>query len=291
MKHDVKSRTAQGVAAARAVEQARPARERILDDPYAADFSEGLLGVATRNKLLARLTERLFEIVLPGMVGFVNVRGRYSDELVARSVRDGARQFLLLGAGFDTASLRLGTTMKDLVLFEVDHPATQAAKRATVERIAPDLARRIRFVAVDFERDDLVERLTASGFDPALPSVATWMGVSYYLTEDAIAGTLAKLARLLSPGSHLALDIATRATIAGTTGNRAADFGTRKAANLGEPFVFGRDPDEVEALVEPFGFDVVEVLTPTELVRRYTNAHRRTIDFAYIVTLVRSARG
>ena len=32
------------------------------------------------------------------------------------------------------------------------------------------------------------------------------MGVSYYLTEEAIAGTLDRLARLLAPGSALAFD-------------------------------------------------------------------------------------
>jgi methyltransferase (TIGR00027 family) len=288
MKHDVQSRTAQGVAAARAIEQARPPRERILDDPYAAEFSEGFLGIATRNRFFARLAERLFDLVLPGMVGFVNVRGRYSDELVARSAREGARQFLLLGAGFDTACLRIGLAIPDLELFEVDHPATQAAKRATVERIAPATAHHIRFVAVDFERDDLVARLTDSGFDPSVRSVATWMGVSYYLSEEAVAATLERLARVLAPGSHLALDIATRATIAGTTGSRTAEFGTRRAAKLGEPFVFGRDPVEVQALVEPLGFDVVEEVTPDELLRRYTDAHRETIDFVYLVTLVKT---
>jgi methyltransferase (TIGR00027 family) len=287
MRHERQSVTAEGVAVARALEQLRPPRERILDDPYAADFTAGLLGAAAHNPVLGRIAASVIDAAMPGMLAFVNVRGRYSDDLVAACAREGARQFLVLGAGFDTAALRLTDAIRALTTFEVDHPATQQTKRTAVQRIAPEAARRIRFVAVDFERDDLVERLTLAGFDPKLPSVATWMGVSYYLTEAAIAETLSRLARLLSPGSRLAFDLVTRATIDGTTRSRTATFGTRRAAKLGEPFIFGRDPDEVASLVEPYGFAVADEVTPAELVRRYVPGRRRSVDFAYLVTLVR----
>jgi len=279
--------TASGVAVARALEQLRPPRERILDDPFAADFSMGLLGAAAHNRILGRIAAFAIDAAMPGMLAFVNARGRYSDELVAECARHGAGQFLILGAGFDTAALRLGDAAEALTIFEVDHPATQQTKRTAVQRIAPEAARRIRFVAVDFERDDLVERLVSSGFDPKQPSVATWMGVTYYLTEEAIGETLDRLSQLLSPGSRLAFDLVTRATIEGTTGNRTATIGTRRAAKLGEPFIFGCDPADVGALVEPHGFEVLDEVTPAQLVSRYVAAHRKTVDFAYLVTVER----
>ena len=43
---------------------------------------------------------------------------------------------------------------------------------------------------VDFERDDVGEKLVAAGFQQNSPAFFTWLGVVPYLTQDAIGGTL-----------------------------------------------------------------------------------------------------
>jgi len=57
-------------------------------------------------------------------------------------------QLVILGAGLDSRAWRLDD-LKDTVVFEVDHPSTQAWKR---ERSAPVpyKAKDVRFVAMDF---------------------------------------------------------------------------------------------------------------------------------------------
>jgi methyltransferase (TIGR00027 family) len=45
-------------------------------------------------------------------------------------------------------------------------------------------------VPVDFERDDLEEKLAAAGFQQNTPAFFTWLGVVPYLTQDAIGRTL-----------------------------------------------------------------------------------------------------
>jgi O-methyltransferase involved in polyketide biosynthesis len=46
------------------------------------------------------------------------------------------------------------------------------------------------FVPVDFERDDVGEKLAAAGFQRKSPAFFTWLGVVPYLTQDAIGRTL-----------------------------------------------------------------------------------------------------
>jgi len=46
------------------------------------------------------------------------------------------------------------------------------------------------FRAVDFERDDLGERLAGAGFQQNPPAFFTWLGVVPYLTQEAIGNTL-----------------------------------------------------------------------------------------------------
>ena len=79
------------------------------------------------------------------------------------------------------------------------------------------------------ERDDLVDRLLASGFDPGRRSVVTWMGVTYYPTPD-LEGSLDRLARLLAPDSALAFDYVPPSVIDGTATHRAARIGARQGA-------------------------------------------------------------
>ena len=80
--------------------------------------------------------------------------------LVADGLGAGLRQMLLLGAGFDSRAYRL-PALADARVFEVDHPATQRAKRQLVQRYVKGHGGRVVFVAADLVHDDLGETLTA----------------------------------------------------------------------------------------------------------------------------------
>ena len=97
----------------------------------------------------------------PPLAGAAAVDGRAHaelvDDLVTTALDAGAHQLVLLGAGYDTRGLRLTSAAASSV-FEVDHPATQAHKRAA---LAPAAAHATTYVPVDFERDDLGAALAA----------------------------------------------------------------------------------------------------------------------------------
>jgi methyltransferase (TIGR00027 family) len=286
MKRGAASGTAAGVGLARALEQARPAGDRLLDDPFAVALARhtpaGRLLFGSRPA--ARISAALLGLAMPGTVEFVAARGRYSDELAGREARACALQLVILGAGFDTAALRLGRLGEQLEVFEVDHPATQAAKREAIARVAPGADARVRYVAVDFERDDVFERLLRARFDPGRRSTVTWMGVTYYLTATAVDAALARLARLMAPGSALAFDYVLPSVVDGTAPGRTVRLGTRRAARLGEPFLFGLRPLAVAPLLARHGFALEEQATPAEVLRSYSPSPRPSIDFAMLVT-------
>jgi methyltransferase (TIGR00027 family) len=72
----------------------------------------------------------------------------------------------------------------------VDHPATQAWKRQRLADAQIALPPWLILVPVDFERDDMGDRLAAAGFQRNSPAFFTWLGVVPYLTEEAIGHTL-----------------------------------------------------------------------------------------------------
>ena len=61
----------------------------------------------------------------------------------------------------------------------------------------------MRFVAVDFERDDLDAALARAGHDPERATTWVWEGVVMYLAPADIVASLAVVARRSAPQSRL----------------------------------------------------------------------------------------
>jgi methyltransferase (TIGR00027 family) len=124
--------------------------------------------------------------------------------ILDRAVTSGPvpEQLVILGAGLDSRAWRLDA-LKDSVVFEVDHPASQAWKR---ERSAvPYKAKSVHFVALDFQRDQLEPLIKSAGFDPARPTFWLWEGVTMYLRPEEVSTNLGAFAALSAPGSRIAL--------------------------------------------------------------------------------------
>lgn len=196
-------------------------------------------------------------------------RARLTEDLVAQEVSRGTDQYVILGAGLDTYAQRHPEAGSNMTIFEVDQPATQAWKRSRLIELGYEIPEWLRLVPVDFEaNDDWWDRLQAGGFDTSRPAVVSWLGVTMYLTEQAMTSTLKRLASL-PVGSTLVLtffrhtedlapeDIPIR---------RASREGSRRA---GTPFIGFYTPDQIIELARQEGFSAVEHVSATDLTNRY----------------------
>jgi methyltransferase (TIGR00027 family) len=243
----------------RAVETAERPERRLFDDPYAIPLLAGklrMLAEIARLPLIGKLVPAFLDFGWPYTRSSGVVRTRMIDDLVCEAIRDGARQLVLLGAGFDSRAYRLEEVegAGGIKTFEVDHPATQRAKR---ERLADGLGRlpeNVRFVEVDFEKDDLELALAKAGFDGKTRSVVLWEGVVSYLTEPAVSGNLAVLARLLAPGSCLIFTYVHKGALDGSMRFSGSDRWKSWVKRSGEPFIFGFDPATLAETLRPYGF-------------------------------------
>jgi len=236
------------------------ARPWVLDDPYA--FS--LVGPAW-PQLLA-----LYEALVPRpffelAIGGICVRSRYAED---RLEAGGFSQYVLLGAGMDSLAWRRPDLLRQVTIFEVDHPGTQGWKRerATVLNL-PESERHV-FVPVDFETEDLRHALDGAGFDWGERTLFNWLGVVMYLSRDAIATTLRTLAGA-ARGSGIVMTY-----LQAPEYLDEASLGLFKTleplvAQVGEPFQEGFAPAEFEALVRGCGHVVEENVPPEDLEARY----------------------
>lgn len=258
----------------RAVETAQSPARRLFEDRFAADFLTGpLRWVAQLAPLpvLGRAVTWALDVGWPRTRSSGVVRTRFIDDLVRDALRDGATQLVLLGAGFDSRAYRLEEAQRAAV-FEVDHPATQAAKRARLaERAAGSLAQ-VRFVAVDFERDDLETALRAAGHAAHLPSVVVWEGVVSYLSSAAVEQNFALLRRLTAPGSKLIFTYVDQGAIDGSVAFDEARRWRQWVRLSGEPFIFGFAPAALAAYLARHGFALASDASTAQIAARYCAA-------------------
>jgi methyltransferase (TIGR00027 family) len=213
----------------------------------------------------------------------VVVRARYAEDALTRARVSGVTRYVILAAGLDTFALRQAAPCIDIV--EIDHPATQRWKR---ELLADrDIAEppEVSFLPVDFESESLADRW----IDNPQPDFISWLGVTYYLTEDAIVNTLTFLATHTAPGSQIVLDYwsSTPATDSGSQLLLSTRFAV---ALLSEPMRSFFDPQEIEALAIAAGWQIAEQCPPQAQARRYlANREDRLMlpPFAHLLHLKR----
>jgi methyltransferase (TIGR00027 family) len=266
---DRPSRTAEYMALFRAVETAEPPERRLFNDPYAASLLTGRLKALAnlaRLPLAGRLATWFLDLGWPRTRSSAVVRTRLIDDLVCQSTRAAARQALLLGAGFDSRPYRLNE-LRSVPVFEVDHPATQNAKRRRLRIPLGSLPANVRFISVDFEKDNLETALLAAAFDPRLPAVAVWEGVVSYLTPAAVDHNFRTLARLLAPGSELIFTYVHQGALDGSAPFPEARRWKSSVQSTGEQFIFGFLPAALPDYLRPRGFTLLSDLSTAEAAR------------------------
>jgi methyltransferase (TIGR00027 family) len=195
-------------------------------------------------------------VILRGARSQVTARARFTEDVVAAGP---AEQYVILGAGLDSYAYRVKTP--GLRVFEVDHPATQERKRRQAQGL-PVLSE-VAYVPVDFERDAVTRQLARHGFDRTRPAVVSWLGVTMYLTRDAIAATLADLATLPA-GVEVVFDYMLPESLRDPDGQQYAEQVATVAADRGEPWLTCLTPQECTELLQEAGFGDVRQLTSRE---------------------------
>ena len=117
--------------------------------------------------------------------------------------------------------------------------------------------------------------MVEAGFDEKTPAVAVWEGVVSYLTEPAVNGNLAVLARLLAPTSCLIFTYMHKGALDGSVtfhGSRRWRSWVRRS---GEPFIFGFDPATLAETLRPLDFLLHSNTSTAEAARHYCASNRR----------------
>jgi methyltransferase (TIGR00027 family) len=231
----------------------------------------------------------LFDLIGgPGPRPSAVARTRLIDDVVSEAGPT-VEQVVILGAGFDTRAHRL-SALAGMPVFEVDHPATQAAKRSVVESLGLSTAT-VTYVAVDFERQPLEQELRACGLGTGLPSLFIWEGVTNYLSDSAVDETLLTIGRLAGPGSVLVFTYIDAGVLDGSVSFPEARRWLANVRRAGEPWIFGMAPGDVAGFLGDRGFVLVSDVSTKQAGERWFPAlgRRERGSALYHVAVARTA--
>lgn len=253
------SRTAERVAIRRAAHQLLD-HPRVLEDPLALR----IIGAEAEGALRSNPKEH--HAFSRAFRAFMAARSRFAEDELASAFAQGVRQYVVLGAGLDTFAYR--NPHAGLRVFEVDHPATQEWKRQQLHAAGIAVPPSLTFVAVDFERQTLAERLRESGLKADDAAFFSWLGVTPYLTREACLLTLSLIAKMPA-GSGVVFDFAIDHDLLKPGQRQAFDALSKRVARYGEPFQLFFDPSQLQHVLKSLGFNRTELVQGKELNARY----------------------
>ena len=187
---------------------------------------------------------------------YMATRSRIGEDWLSAAYNRGVRQAAILGAGFDTFGLR--NLHPDLIVFEVDHPATQSWKRERIGEARLPVPETLKFAPVDFTTDQLIPSLVQSGFDVKRPTFFLWLGVVPYLSQDDVFATLRFIAEL--PGAEVVFDYSEPVENYPEHIRPFILASAQKVAALGEPWLSYFDPADLAEMLRGLGFQEIEDL-------------------------------
>jgi methyltransferase (TIGR00027 family) len=258
MRSGFPSRTAQSAAVRRAVHQLvdiphvfdDPLALRILDPEDAAPFLIECMAAYLPAFRCAR--------------AFIAARSRYAEDQLARATASGTSQYVILGAGLDTFAYRNPYPDRNLRIFEVDHPDTQAWKLRRLARAAISVPSSVRFVPIDFERQKLDVELEKAGLRLGEPAFFSCLGVTPYLTKAAGMAMFTAIHALCSDNA-VAFDYAAPRRNLSDWEKIAFDVLSDDVDRTGEPFRGFFGPEALVKDLTAIGFHEVDSPTTEQL--------------------------
>ena len=201
-------------------------------------------------------------LVTSTLYGYFLSRTAYIDALFRKSLAEHVRQIVLLGAGYDTRPYRYRESLGSTRIFELDISSTQNRKIELLSRARIDIPDQVSFVSINFRVDNLEDVLRKAGFDDHAWTLFIWEGVTYYLTEAAIANTLRVIRTVTASGSIVCFDYMTEKL---------------DSINAAEPFQFWMSRNSLEPYLANLGFRTLEHIDSKEMEKRYLTLQDGTL--------------
>lgn len=203
------------------------------------------------------------------MFFYFTARTKHIDTVLRNELGAGAKQVVILGAGYDTRAYRFYKKFPKVRFFEVDLPSVSAAKQKRVKDRLSHLPVNVTYAPINFNTQDLGQVLAKLGYRKDHKTLFIWEGVIMYLNPGAVEGTLRFIATNSPPGSSVVFDYLPPSVVTGTHKDPFAKRAADLVRSVGEPFTFGIESDKVGAFLKKLGLEQVSNIGHDYMVKEY----------------------
>jgi methyltransferase (TIGR00027 family) len=263
------SASALNVARCRAI-AAHETREEIRGHDHLAElFLDDAARLSLSNPAVYPLILKKLDDFSPGSYEYFIARTAYLDEVVERALSEQIPQLVFLGAGYDTRACRFSHLLRGTRVFELDEPFTQNQKRAALEAAQVAFPEQLVFVPIDFNTDNLGDRLAAAGYVTDKETLFIWEGVTYYLPPQTVDEMLHFVRHHAPAGSRICFDYMLPKTQLGGRFGAGQARAAMEALYTDEPLLFDLDETQVMTFLDERGFELADHLTAEQMQARY----------------------
>ncbi|CAN5909036.1 hypothetical protein BH11MYX2_BH11MYX2_36830 [soil metagenome] len=241
----------------------------------------GSLAYFAPGATVANETEALRAVLRASATPITLTRARYAEDVLeqrgtARWSRPSSlgpksqyAQYVILGAGLDSYAWRAEHPNEELRVIELDLPATQNWKKKRIEEMALASRVKVTLVPADLATEKVAAVLATAGFDPAVPTLFAWMGVTYYLPLEAVRGMFAQLAEIGAPGSAVVFDLLDDVAFDDARVAPPIKRMRDAVAMAKEPMLTGLSRAQLSAMLAETGWKLAEVLAAADIQQMY----------------------
>jgi len=271
-----------------AVEQYLPRAQRLIDDDLAAQFLPfgAILFVRLlRPRWIRNWIINASEKSNPGIWGGLLCRKRYIDERLV-AARSQIEAMTNLGAGYDTRPYRL-PALRGLPVREIDQSENITAKKERLRKTLGAIPANVKFVPVDFDREDFGLVMAEHGYSPSKPTFYVWEAVTQYLTEKGVRATFDWLAKA-AVGSRLAFTYVRKDFLDGRV-FYSWESGYKRFVKS-KIWLFGMEPNDCPSFLKGYGWRIIEDVGYDELAERFIAPTGRQLTSTPVERMVYAER-
>lgn len=193
-------------------------------------------------------------LVTSPVYGYFHSRTEWFDNEFKESCRRNVAQIVMLGAGYDTRTIRFRDHLKTTRIFEIDLPPVLNHKADRLASSGVSSIANLSYVPVDLEKDSLYEKLLQAGFDPHQKTLFFWEGGSFYQSKECIQSLLSSFKDIAAPGSSIIFDALAEEL---------------PPVISGEPFRFWVSTEEISSYLAQFDLQIKHMMIDEEMIRKY----------------------
>lgn len=200
-------------------------------------------------------------------------RAAFAEKALQNAVLIGTRQYLILGAGYDTFAYRQPSWADKLQIFELDLPATAGDKMSRLDAAKITIPDNVHYFTADFTKERWQTQLNQNAmFYSDQISFCSILGVAYYLSRQTFEDLISILSSALPKGSAIVFDYPDENSYTEKAGERAKKQALLAGA-ANEKMLESYSYKDMEKLLSAYGFLIYEHLTPFKVTEQYFNAY------------------